>query len=89
MELLKVRQTPDYLLYRHFLDKFDRLVDGYGRENMSRDLRELDRVSREKQRECSFYQVDGRENERLPVLHNDQVGVGCCCGVVGVVVPGV
>ncbi|XP_037781245.1 galactose-3-O-sulfotransferase 4-like isoform X1 [Penaeus monodon] len=51
---LKRKLAPDYLLYDHFVRKFDRLVELFGRERMDKEVAKLRNHMEELLQKCNF-----------------------------------
>ncbi|XP_068227594.1 galactose-3-O-sulfotransferase 3-like [Palaemon carinicauda] len=54
--LLRRKLAPDYLIYNFFSQKFDKLVERYGRKRMAEDVSKLRKATENLMAECGFEQ---------------------------------
>ena len=59
-QLLEEKMAPDYKVYNYFKAKFDEKLRNLGENNLSQELKELDRVNTEITKKCEFAKEDNK-----------------------------
>ena len=76
---MQQKLAPDYLLYRHFLTKFDQQVEAFGRDRMAEEVTRLRELMALLENTCNFVRKGATElkGKQRPFSHK----VGAYYGV--------
>ena len=78
--LLKDRLMPDQMIYDHFYEKFDKVVEAFGRDRMKEEVEKFQQVMDDTAEVCQFYEKTPMEERTLAYVCVISI-VSCSPGV--------